>query len=351
MALSTPDSDQRDFRDTSPGLRLVLLCVFSIALMFLDNQNQHVQDVRRILSAATYPIRFLVDAPFSLGHWLGDTLSTSTTLRTENLELREQTLIQDARLQRMSALEAENARLRALLESTAKVGDRVLIAEIMSVDMNPFRHQIVVNKGSMHDVFVGQALIDAQGIIGQVIRDHIFSAEALLISDVDHALPVELVRNRLRTIAVGTGDLERLSMPFLPRNADVLEGDLLVTSGLGGTFPPGYPVGIVSQVSSDTGEPFLKITATPAAVLNRIREVLLIWPEPDESAPGVVASDAGNIIEGAQPATDTGDSNTAETSNQTSANPVSESAEIDSADTSDGAGENSALAIPENPEQ
>jgi len=303
MALSTPDSDQRDFRDTSPGLRLVLLCFFSIALMVLDNQNQHIQDVRRVLSAATYPIRLLVDAPFAFSNWVGDTFSTSTTLRTENQALQERILTQDARLQRMAALEAENARLRALLESTAKVGDRVLIAEIMSVDMNPFRHQIVVNKGSMHDVYVGQALIDAQGIVGQVIRDQIFSAEALLITDVDHALPVELVRNRLRTVAVGTGDLERLSMPFLPRNADVLEGDLLVTSGLGGTFPPGYPVGIVSEVFSDTGKPFLKISATPAAALNRIREVLMIWPEPSESdvaeqGDAVVADDSGTSAEG-----------------------------------------------------
>ena len=106
MALSTPDSDQRDFRDTSPGLRLVLLCFFSISLMVLDNQNQHIQDVRRILSAATYPIRLLVDAPFSLGHWIGDSLSTRTTLRTENRELHERILTQDAHLQRLAALEA-----------------------------------------------------------------------------------------------------------------------------------------------------------------------------------------------------------------------------------------------------
>jgi len=351
MALSTPDSDQRDFRDTSPGLRLVLLCVFSISLMVLDNQNQNIQDVRRILSAATYPIRWLVDAPFALGHWIGDTLSTSTTLRTENRELHEQILTQDARLQRMAALEAENARLRALLESTAKVGDRVLIAEIMSVDMNPFRHQIVVNKGSMHDVYVGQALIDAQGIIGQVIRDHIFSAEALLISDVDHALPVELVRNRLRTIAVGTGDLERLSMPFLPRNADVLEGDLLVTSGLGGTFPPGYPVGIVSKVSSDTGQPFLKITATPAAALNRIREVLLIWPEPAESASAAMADDAETVGADDQSVAESGEEVTSETVTEPETDSAAEPAAGDPAEIMDDAGENAASQISENPEE
>lgn len=311
MALSTPDSDQRDFRDTSPGLRLVLLCFFSVALMVLDNQNQHIQDVRRYLSAATYPIRLLVDAPFSFGNWVGESLSTGATLRAENRQLHEKILAQNARLQRMAALDAENARLRALLESTAKVGDRVLIAEIMSVDMNPFRHQIVVNKGSIHEVYVGQALIDAEGIVGQVIRDQIFSAEALLITDVDHALPVELVRNRLRTIAVGTGDLERLSMPYLPRNADVLEGDLLVTSGLGGTFPPGYPVGVVSEVISDTGQPFLKISATPSAALNRVREVLLLWPEPTETeladpADAILADDSSaEPDDGATATTDT----------------------------------------------
>jgi len=284
MALSTPDSDQRAFRDTSPGLRLALLCIFSVGLMALDNQNQHLAGVRRILSASIYPIRVLVDAPSSFGHWIGDTLATRNTLIDENDELGRKLLIQNARLQRMAALQAENSRLRALLDSTAKVGDRVLIAEIMSVDMNPFRHMIVVNRGSFDGVQVGQALIDSQGIIGQVIRDQIFSAEAILITDVDHALPVEVLRNRLRTIAVGTGDLERLSLPFLARNADVVSGDLLVTSGLGGTFPPGYPVGIVREVTSDVGEPFLKISAEPAAALNRVREVLLIMPEPVESA-------------------------------------------------------------------
>lgn len=351
MALSTPDSDQRDFRDTSPGLRLVLLCFFSISLMVLDNQNQHIQDVRRILSAAIYPIRLLVDAPFSLGHWIGDSLSTQTTLRTENRELHEQILTQDAHLQRMAALEAENARLRALLESTAKIGDRVLIAEIMSVDMNPFRHQIVLNKGSMHDVYVGQALIDAQGIVGQVIRDNIFSAEALLITDVDHALPVELVRNRLRTIAVGSGDLERLTMPFLPRNADVLEGDLLVTSGLGGTFPPGYPVGIVSQISSEIGQPFLTITATPAAALNRIREVLLIWPEPIESDTEATEDDAEYATTADYPAAEQGDGSIPETADETDAGTVSDLSEAGSAETADDAGENIAVQTSENPDE
>jgi rod shape-determining protein MreC len=273
--------------------------------MALDNQNQHLSGVRRILSASIYPIRVLIDAPSSFGHWIGDTLATRSALIDENDAFGRKILIQNARLQRMEALQAENSRLRALLDSTAKVGDRVLIAEIMSVDMNPFRHMIVVNRGSIDGVQVGQPLIDSQGIIGQVIRDQIFSAEAILITDVDHALPVELLRNRLRTIAVGTGDLERLSLPFLPRNADVVSGDSLVTSGLGGTFPPGYPVGVVREVISEVGEPFLKISAEPAAALNRVREVLLIWPEPaetvsiDEEAASLEHIEEADIEEGA----------------------------------------------------
>jgi len=280
MALSTPDSDRRAFHNTGFGLRLIMLCILSVAIMVLDHNGEHLKVVRRTLSAAVHPLRLIIDAPFSLGHWIGDSAATRSELKDENLRLKEQNLIQSARLQRQIALEAENARLRALLDSTAKVSGRVLIGEIMSIDMNPFRHRITINKGSNDGLYVGQALIDADGIIGQVVRGQFFSAEALLITDIDHALPVEIVRSRLRTIAVGTGDLERLSLPFLPGNADVVNGDILVTSGLGGTFPPGYPVGIVSKITRDSGEPFLTVSARPAAALNRIREVLLIWPEP-----------------------------------------------------------------------
>jgi rod shape-determining protein MreC len=278
MALSTPDSDQRGFRDTSPGLRLALICILCISLMVLDKQNQHLRDIRRLLDAAAYPIRVAVDAPFAAANWLAESFSTRSRLSRQNEAFKERILVQSARLQRLAALEAENARLRALLDSTAKVGDRVLIAEILSVDMDPFRHRIVVNKGGADGVYVGQALIDAEGIVGQVTRDQVFSAEAILITDIDHALPVELARNRLRTIVVGTGDLARLSLPYVPRNGDVREGDLLVTSGLGGTFPAGYPVGSISAVEGDSGQPFLNVSAEPAAALNRIREVLLIWP-------------------------------------------------------------------------
>lgn len=278
MALNTPDSDPSAFRGTSPGLRLILFMILSLGLMVLDYQNQHLKNVRRFLEWSVYPLQVAVNAPAALGRWASESLSTRVSLIEDNETMRRKILIQSGHLQRMAALEAENARLRALLESTAKVGERVLIAEIMSVDMNPFRHQIIVNKGSKDGAFEGQALIDAQGVVGQITRDQIIKSEAILITDADHAVPVEIVRNQLRTIAMGTGDRDYLSLPFLPRNGDVRRGDLLVTSGLGGTFPAGYPVAMVDEVLDISGEPFLTVTATPTAALNRVREVLLLWP-------------------------------------------------------------------------
>ncbi len=278
MALSTPDSEQRGFRETSPGLRAAVFCLLAIVLMVTDSRTQLLLDVRRVLAASAYPLQLLLDSPVAVGRWLAENLATRNQLLEENETLQQRLLEQAGQLQRMASLEQENTRLRALLESTAKVSDRVLIAEILAVDMNPFRQRVVINKGSRDGVFVGQALIDADGVVGQVTRDQVFSAEAILISDVEHAVPVELLRTRQRTIAVGTGQVDRLSLPFLPRNADVQPGDLLVTSGLGGSFPPGYPVGTITEVGSEPGEPFLSVSARPAARLGRVREVLLIWP-------------------------------------------------------------------------
>ena len=282
MALTTVEREPGHFRSVGLRFRLLLLCVLSITLMVLDHGNQHLTSVRKALSVLLHPVQILVSAPFDISRSISASLETRGKLMADNRRLNQEALVQNARLQRMAALEAENARLRALLDSTVKVGDSILIAEIVSVDMNPYRNMIVINKGGQDGVYVGQALIDADGIVGQVTRDRFYSAEAMLVTDVDHALPIELARNRLRSIAVGTGELDRLSLPFLPSNADVREGDLLVSSGLGGTFPPGYPVGVVRQVNSITGQPFLEVSAEPAAALNRIREVLLIIPEINE---------------------------------------------------------------------
>lgn len=293
MALSTSDSEPRLFHGPGPGLRLVLALIAAIALMVLDQRVQQLDRIRSLLGMALYPLQLAIDAPFTAARWTRESLHTRKHLLAENQDLQRELLLQNARLQRMAALEAENARMRALLDSTAKVGDEVLIAEILAVDMDRLRHRVVLNRGSRDGAFIGQALIDARGIVGQITRDRGASAEALLITDPDLAVPAEFVRNGLRTIAFGTGDLEKLSLPFLARNSDVVPGDLLVSSDLGGSFPSGYPLATVTEVRRDSGEPFLTVSARPAAQLDRIREVLLVTPGsgPAATAPAPAAAD------------------------------------------------------------
>ena len=158
--------------------------------------------------------------------------------------LKSERLLTNARLQKLNALEAENTRLRAMLDARRRVRDQVRVAEIMSVDANPFDHSLVIDIGTQDGVFDGQALVGADGVVGQVIKAGLMTSQAMLISDTDHALPVEVNRNGLRTIVVGTGSIDSLELPFIVNNADIRVGDLLVTSGLGGAFPPGYPVAI-----------------------------------------------------------------------------------------------------------
>lgn len=272
----------RSFRTPALGLRFLLLAGLSIFLLVADHRDNHLDTVRKAIGAAVYPLRIAVDAPVSLWRWIGETTTTRNDLLLDLSRLEAERLITQARLQRFAALEAENARLRAMLEATSRVPDRVQVAEIMSVSSNPFRHVLVIDKGTRDGVFDGQAMIDAQGVIGQVIEAGLMSAQGVLISDPDHALPVQVNRNGLRTIAVGTGEYGRLDLPFLPNNADIREGDLLVTSGLGGTFPPGYPVGVVDSLIRIPQGPFADVSATPAAALGQVREVMLIWPGEDQ---------------------------------------------------------------------
>ncbi|MCP5090962.1 MAG: rod shape-determining protein MreC [Gammaproteobacteria bacterium] len=262
------------------GVRLLLLVLFSIVLMYLDHRQNHLDAVRKGLGAAVYPIQLIVDAPVRLWVWLGEATTSRNDLQLEVGRLKAERLLTNARLQRLTALEAENARLRALLEARSQVRDEIRVAEIMAVDANPYEHNLVIDIGSTDGVYDGQAIVDAEGVVGQVIETGLMMAQAVLISDTDHALPVEVNRNGLRTIAVGTGEIDRLDLPFLPNNADIRAGDLLVTSGLGGAFPAGYPVAVVDSVTRIPQEPFADVTAKPAAALDQVREVMLIWSAP-----------------------------------------------------------------------
>jgi len=247
--------------------------------MTIDHRQHHLDSMRSFLSVVVYPLQWLVDLPDTSSEWFRESLSTRRELQEENASLRTQQLMLNTQLQKLESLEAENRRLRALLDSSFQVGTRhMLIAGLLSVDMDPYRHQIEVNKGSLDHLFAGQPLLDSQGVMGQLIHVGPLTATAMLITDPSHAIPVQINRTGLRTIALGTGSIDRLELPHIPTNADVRVGDLLISSGLGGRFPPGYPVAEVINVEQDPGNTFSEVSARPRAHLDRSREVLLVWP-------------------------------------------------------------------------
>lgn len=266
--------------DRSPSslTRLVILVLLSIVLMVLDHQGQHLPRIRATLSVIVYPIQFAAALPVRASTWITDLWVNEKALREHNEQLRAERGGDLARLQKFEALEAENRRLRDLLESAARVADHAVVAELMEVSLEPFTRKIVVAKGSREGVYLGQPVIDSHGIMGQITDLGIFSSKATLITDPGHAIPVLVNRNGLRTVVFGTGASDRVRIPYLTASADIAEGDLLVSSGMGGHFPPGYPVAQVTRIEKDPNEAFLKINAKPMARLNYGKEVLLIWP-------------------------------------------------------------------------
>lgn len=303
-ALREPGSRFPPSRATGLGLRASILSLLAIGLMVVDHRQNHLQVIRQTLSAAAYPFQWLVHSPSAAGAWLSESFATRDQLRAQNAELLEQQRVLELRQLRLEALEQENVRLRAMTDASARVAERVMMAEVMRIDLDPLRQRLLVNRGTRDGAFKGQAVVDATGIVGQITRVGPFSAEVILISDSEHAIPVQVNRTGLRTIAVGTGEPRRLSLPYLPRNADVREGDLLLSSGLGGVFPSGYPVARISQVKRDPAQPLAQIDAEPAAALDRDRELLLIWfdasvPEPETPAP--VPAGTGQAPQAAAP--------------------------------------------------
>jgi rod shape-determining protein MreC len=276
--VASRESSSNPGRIPALGLRVLGLIFISILLMYVDNRDNHLDTVRKSIGAAVYPVRIIVDAPVRFWSWLGSSTTSRNKLEVELGRLKAERLLTNARLQKLNALEAENTRLRALLDARPQVRDRTRVAEIMSVDANPYSHSLVINIGTQDGVTDGQALVDANGVVGQVIEAGLMTSQAMLISDTDHALPVEVNRNGLRTIVVGSGKIDQLELPFVVNNADIRVGDLLVTSGLGGAFPAGYPVAIVEAVTRLPHEPYADVTATPAASLGQVREVMLIFP-------------------------------------------------------------------------
>lgn len=260
--------------------------LLSIVMMTMDHRYHYLSGLHDVLSTAIYPLHYLMQTPAEIRLWLNENLAGRGALLAENTRLREKQLFFDVELQKLTALEAENRRLRSLLESAVNRSERVLIAEMLAVDFDPYRHHILLNRGRQHGVYVGQPVLGPQGIIGQIIQADPLTSTAILITDANHALPVQINRNGVRTLALGTGNFQELKLPHVPNHEDVKVGDTLVTSGLGGRFPSGYPVGTVTKVEFDPGSPFANIIAKPIAQLDRIREVMLLEGPPiKEPAP------------------------------------------------------------------
>ena len=258
------------------NLKLVVIVLLSVAIMVLDHRTTLLQPMRGVLASLIYPLQLAIRFPIDAGQRLHYLWIDQEALVRENQRLRHQQLLLSAQVQRLTSLEVENRRLRTLLESAIQMQDRVLIAELLTVDSDPYRHRILLNRGRKQGVEVGQPLLDQRGVVGQIVHANPLNSTAILITDPNHSIPIEVNRNGLRTLAVGTGNYQHLQLPYVPNNYDVQVGDLLITSGMGGRFPRGYPVGIVTTVEFDPGNPFARIIAQPTAQLDRIREVLVM---------------------------------------------------------------------------
>lgn len=243
--------------------------------MYADHRYPQFGKVRASLSIGVYPLQKIVDAPISTMRSLSSYFVTQRRLHAENQQLRKENLLQQGRLQKLAALETENSQLKQLLNSGSEVAENMLVANIINVDPDPFTHQVIIDKGAKDKVYKGQPIIDADGIMGTISTVNEYDSRAILLTDASHAVPVEDVRNGLRAIAVGTGS-GRLELRHVPNTMDIVEGDMMITSGLGGRFPVGFPVGTVQEVKHEPGKPFATIVLKPSAKLDRGRHILLV---------------------------------------------------------------------------
>ncbi|WP_410017100.1 rod shape-determining protein MreC [Pseudomonas sp. 5P_3.1_Bac2] len=257
----------------------MVFTLLSVVLMVVDARLAILKPLRAQLGLIVEPVYKAAELPIWLWRSATQELSSRSVLAAENEKLKAERLMLERRLQKLAALTEQNVRLRELLNSAALVDDKVLATELIGVDPNPFTHRILIDKGSKDGVVMGQPVLDARGLMGQVVEVMPYASRVLLLTDTTHSIPVQVNRNGLRAIATGTGNPERLELRHVADTADIKEGDLLVSSGLGQRFPAGYPVAVVSEVVHDTG-PFATVRAVPTAMLNRSRYMLLVFTDP-----------------------------------------------------------------------
>ena len=266
-------------RGPSLQLRLFLAVIISIAAIVADSRFGVFSHVRVYLSSLVSPLQYMANAPGTLLDTMSTQVQTRAGLIEQTKQQEQQLFTLRSRLLKMDQLEHENQRLRELLGSPVHKESRKMVAELLSVDSDPFSHQVLINKGALDGVYNGQPVINDQGVVGQVLHVGSTTSRVLLITDSSHGIPVRVLRNDLRAIASGSGELDKLELRNLPRNTDVQVGDLLVTSGLGGRFPEGYPVATVTRSDYVEGKPFAQIEAKPLVALDRLRYLLLLWTD------------------------------------------------------------------------
>lgn len=251
--------------------------MLALLLIILSSYTSLLDPLRSKLGVVTQSAHWATDLPTRFNAWVGDRFTSKEDLLRENAALREELLINKRKVQQMAAMYAENVRLQQLMNASERLNERVVVAEIFGVSPDPLAHKVIINKGTRDGVYLGQPLLDAEGLMGQVVEVGPFSSEVLLITDTTHAIPVQVNRNGVRAVAEGVGDLYRLELRHVSNTLDIQEGDLLVSSGLGQRFPVGYPVAVVEQVVHDPGQPFARVSARPMAQMNRSRHVLLVF--------------------------------------------------------------------------
>lgn len=264
------------------SLGFVFALVFSCALMFSDYHYCYLDNLRSGFSLIVSPLQYAVDYPVRVVGWVQSLVSAKKVLIDENMRLRYQQAVLEAELQKLLVIQKENSQLKELLLTSSKADMRAMAAQILAVDTSIARQIVVLNKGKRDGVYSGQPVLDAKGVMGQVVDVGPMTSTVLLISDSKSAVPVRNNRTGERAILVGTNSIDALSLINLPKTSSIHPGDVLVTSGLDRRYPEGYPVGRVEGVNSIPGEDFVKVLVRPVALLNRNRLVLLIWPDTEQ---------------------------------------------------------------------
>lgn len=301
MAIARNDTAPLFAEGVASTLRLIAYLAVAVIVMTVDHRGNYLHEARRLGSFVIEPIYRLAGLPADVARATRTAVVSQSRLASENRELRQALMLARARLNRVAALASQNVRLKELLDAQKNLGLEVQLARLIDIDLDPFRHRVVIDAGSNQGVVSGQPVIDAEGVMGQIVETLPNTAVAMLITDPNHATPISIERTGLRTIAYGSGAIDGLTLPNIPISADIRIGDRLVTSGMGGRFPAGFPVGTIREIGNDPSGLFAVGIATPAAALNRSGEVLLLHDLPEPYGPPALAPVMGPPAELAGP--------------------------------------------------